>query len=133
MKRLATIFLVLALLLGSVGMAFAWISWDGDPVLDVDGTKVHVSFNINDGAFVGNGGQIALTAKAWQIRLLAPGPKYVQTTVVQGGKRGKLYLTTTLSGAPVPETFLVRVRIPNKGFEQVYTTSNGRTVVVDLP
>jgi len=42
-------------------------------------------------------------------------------------------LTTNLSGAPVPETFLVRVRVPSKGFEQVYSTHNGETVVVELP
>lgn len=134
MKRLAAIFLVLALLLGSVGVAFAWISWDGDPVLDVGGTKVHVSFNIGDGAFVRNGGQIALTAMAPKIRLLAPGPKYVKTTVVQGNcEGGDLCLTVTLSGATIPDSFLVRVRVPNKGFERIYSTSSGKTVVVDLP
>lgn len=133
MKRLVSVLLLLALLAATTSMAFAGVDWDGDPLLSVGGTKMHVDFSIADGVFVRAGGQIALTATAPGIRLLGRGPNYITTDVVSGGAPGHLLLTTQLSGAEVPQTFVVRVRIANKGVEWTFLTHNGATVDFTIP
>ncbi len=133
MKKLYVLVLVLSLVVTTSGVALAGFNWDGDPLLKVNGTTVQVVFGIDDGAFVHNGGQIAVVAQATEIQLLSRGPSYVTTTVVQGGKQGQLLITTTLTGSGAPNKFLVRVRVPSSGFEQVYESRNGGTVRVQLP
>ncbi len=133
MKRLLTILMVLTLLLTTTSLAFAGVDWDGDPLISAGGQKIHVDYSIAGGDFVHAGGQIALTATSPGIRLLGKGPHYISTAVVSGGVAGHLLLTTQLSGATVPAQFVVRVRIPSKGIEKTFTTTNGGTVDFSIP
>lgn len=133
MKKLITLLLLLALMTTTVGVAFAGLDWDGDPLLQVGRTKVHVDFSIAGGDFVRDGGQITLVATAPDIRLVSRGPRYLTVFPVSGGQSGELQLTTTLSGADVPDDFLVRVRVPNKGYEEIQRATNGATLTFHLP
>lgn len=133
MKRLFSVLLLLALLATTTSMVFAGVDWDGDPLLSVGGMKVHVDYSIAGGDFVRAGGEINLTATALQIRLLGRGPSYVTTKVETGGTPGHLLLTTELSGPSVPDGFQVRIRIPSKGVEEIFDTTNGATVDFEFP
>ncbi len=133
MKRLVCILMVLTLLLTTTSMAFAGVDWDGDPLFSAGGAKIHVDFSIAGGDFVRAGGQINLTATSPDIRLLGRGPHYISTAAISGGVADHLLLTTQLSGATVPDSFVVRVRIPSQGVERTFDTTNGATVDFLIP
>ena len=124
MKKLFIVLMVLALLVTTTSMVFAGVDWDGDPILSVGGTTVYVDYSFGGGDFILEGGQIRLVAEAPQIRLLDPGPEYIKTKVKSDGQKGHLLLTTSLSRAEVPDTFQVRVSVPSKDVEQVFTVTN---------
>lgn len=133
MKRLFIVLMVVALLATTTGMVFAGVDWDGDPVLSVGGTVVKVDYGFEDGEFILEGGQIHVLAVAPQIRLLDSGPDYVKAKVKTGGRQGHLLITTMLSGKDAPRTFQVRVRVPSKGVEQIFTVKKGDTVDFVMP
>lgn len=133
MKRLFVLVVALVLLLPGVGTAFAGVDWDGDPLFDVGGTKVHVAYSIGGGGFVRDGGQVTIVGTAPDARLLGKGPRYVHASAVQAGEAGKFGVTTTLSGPNVPSSFELRFRIPAEKVDLVVTVTNGQTVWFDVP
>jgi hypothetical protein len=133
MRRLYILFLVLALVMASAGVAAAGVEWDGDPVLNVHGSKLWVDFGIDDGSFVKGGGQIAVLAVAPKINVMDPGPDFIHAFAVRGGQEGYLRVTAYLWGQDAPATFQIRVRVPANGYEQTVTVTNGVPAVFDLP
>jgi hypothetical protein len=133
MRRLYVLFLVLALVMATAGVAAAGVEWDGDPVLNVHGAKVWVDFGIDDGSFVAGGGQIIVLAVAPKINVMSPGPDFIHAFAIRGGQEGYLRVTAYLRGQDAPETFQIRVRVPAKGCEQTVTVANGVPAVFDLP
>jgi hypothetical protein len=131
MKRLFIVLMVLALMVTTTGLVLAGVDWDGDPVLLVGGTTVNVDFGF-EGDFLADGGRISVLAVAPQIRLLFSEP-YVTTKVRSGGERGHLLITTTLSKGDAPETFQVRVSVPSKRVEKIFTVKNRETIDFEMP
>jgi len=131
---LTVVICILALTVLTAGVALAQVNWDEDPVLRVGEQQVQVWFASSElASFWSDGGQILLTATAPDIELLVDSNPDVVTTVVQGGKDGRLALNAVLVGANAPARFSMRVYVPASGFEQVYTMSSGHTVKVKLP
>jgi hypothetical protein len=132
MRKLAVLLAILAFLFPSVGTAFGGVDWDGDPVYNVDGAIVYVEYSINGGNFVRDGGHIKVEAVAPKIRLLDSGPEYVSASAERGGHDGELAVTTRLTHARVPKTFLIRIRVPADGREWIMEVKNGATAKFKL-
>gem|GEM_PF-1148562 len=134
-KLLVTTVLLLALILSST-VAYAGLSWDGDPEFKVDGTTVNVLIGVEDG-FAYDPSEVRVTVRV---------PKDVEVSDIDAGgfaleiiqkgraKRHKIPVKVTVRFPKARPNFVVgvTVKVPEYGISKSRDGRTGRNIKVKV-